>query len=427
VVDGVGDEEGWAAGGYYDATTSEVFERLYYGFDAHNLYLRLDARQDWDALLTMEDGPAYLGFYLAVPGDHPSNPFSHWGGRQTVLGFGATHLLEIGPAMEVFYTAYGEGEWVSVGQAFVPTVGFSGRTLEAAIPFTLLNPELDTGDRLSLRAVLSAGPEGAVEDVALMPEGGPAQLVVPDLGRTTIVLEVPDPEEDDHGPGSYTYPTDSVFRAGVFDLTGFSVGYDDASIVFKFTLRGPVDNPWGSPTSLSLQAFDVYIDQDGPGSGARLLLPGRNAALTADYGWDWALWVNGWTPTLYRIGPDGEPEEVRAEIRVLPDPGQRKVTVKVPRSVPGDDPASWRFLALLLSHDGYGPYSLREIEPEASQWQAGGRPEGTNYPRIFDVAWPADGTPTQEEMLSTYPSSQEPPEELGPDGFAQLGMLAVSP
>ncbi|HHS98166.1 MAG TPA: glycoside hydrolase [Chloroflexi bacterium] len=422
-VDGAAGEEEWAAGGYYDATTSDAFERLYYGFDGQALYLRLDGRQNWETLLATDSGPAYLGFYLSVPGDWPSNPFSRWGGRQTVLGFGATHLLEVGLSSAALYIADGEGGWVPVDQPPGPTVAFSGRTLEAAVPFTPLNPELDTGDRLSLRAVLSAGPEGAVEDLALMPEGGPAQLVVPDLGRTTIVLEVADPEGDDHGPGSYTYPTDSVFRAGVFDLTGFSVGYDEQSVVFKFTVRGPVDNPWGSPTGLSLQAFDVYIDQDGPASGARLLLPGRNAALTADYAWDWALWINGWTPTLYRVGPDGEPEEVRAEIRVLPDPGQRKVTVKVPRSVLGDDPASWQFLALLLSHDGYGPYSLREIEPEPSQWQCGGRPDATNYPRIFDVAWPADGTPSQEAMLSDYPPSQEPAEELGPDDFAQLRML----
>ena len=112
------------------------------------------------------------------------------------------------------------------------------------------------------------------------------------------------------------------------------------------------------------------------------------------------------------------------ETCVLPDPGQRKVTVKVPRSALGDDPENWSYLAIIMSHDGYGPNNIRELEPTATQWQTGGRPEGTNYPRIFDVAWPADGTPTQEEMLSNYALSQDAVDDLGADDFAQLGMVA---
>ncbi|MCX6035306.1 MAG: hypothetical protein NTV38_10080, partial [Chloroflexi bacterium] len=35
-------------------------------------------------------------------------------------------------------------------------------------------------------------------------------MLVPDLGRTTWVVTISDPANDDHGPGSYTYPTDTV-------------------------------------------------------------------------------------------------------------------------------------------------------------------------------------------------------------------------
>ena len=154
-----------------------------------------------------------------------------------------------------------------------------------------------------------------------------------------------------------------------------------------------------------------------------MLLPARNAALSADYGWDYAVWVNGWTPTLYVPGDEG-PEAVPVEVQVLPDPGQRKVTVKVPRSALGDDPENWAYLATVMSHDGYGPNNVRELDPTASQWQVGGRPDGTNYPRILDLAWPADGRPTQEAMLGEYALSQDSVDELGPDDFAQLGMIA---
>ncbi|MBN1953924.1 MAG: glycoside hydrolase [Anaerolineae bacterium] len=422
-IDGQADEEEWALGGYYQALAGETFDRLAYGFDAQNLYLRFDSPGEWPA--PPQAGEAYLGVYIAVPGGGATNPFSRWGGRETVLGFGATHLLEVAlsarPVAATLYAADGAGGWIEP-QALSDFV-LAGKTIELGIPFAVIAPQLDTGDPVNLRAVFSQPAETGPVDLAVLPEGGPARLVTPDLGRTTTVLEIADPEGDDYGPGDYHYPTDSVFQGGVFDLTSFSVGYDEESIVFKFVVRGPVDNAWGSPTGLSLQSFDVYIDQDGPGSGARLLLPSRNAALGADYGWDWALWVNGWFSTLYQPGADGEPEAVETEIQVLPDPGQRKVTVKVPQSVLGDDPASWQYAVLVMSHDGYGPDNLRELEPDATQWQVGGRPGGTNYPRILDVAWPAGTSPSQEEMLAGYTLSQELVDQLGPDDFAQLEML----
>jgi alpha-amylase/alpha-mannosidase (GH57 family) len=438
VIDGVAAAGEWDAGGLYQAAEeNEVFTGMAYGFDAQNLYLRLDTRYNWAALTTASAPIARttVGFYLTAPGAERSNPFSRWGGAGTVLGFGATHLLELvysaNATLEsiTLYQADGEGGWVSpqaVGEAAIHDT-----TLEVALPLAILAPQvagtgtrLDTGDRLSLRLVLSQGTTEAASDVARLPDTGPAQLVVPDLGRTTLVLEVTDPEGDDHGPGTYTYPTDAVFQPGVFDLTGFSVGYDEENIVFKFTLRGPVDNVWNGPAGLSVQAFDIYIDQDGPASGSRLLLPARNAALTADYGWDYALRINGWTPTLYQVGADGTPQPVSVQVEVLPDPGQRKVTVRVSRAVLGDDPQNWRYAVLLMSHDGYGINDLRDLEPVAAQWRIGGRPDGNNYPRILDLAWPADSTPTQEEMLSAYTLSQQPVDDLGPDDFAQLEMIA---
>jgi alpha-amylase/alpha-mannosidase (GH57 family) len=435
-IDGTVTEGEWDAGGVYAALEGEIFDQMIYGFDAQNLYLRIDTQYPWAALTTCGGNPncrSNLGVYLLPPGGGDASAFSRYGGAETYLGFGATRLLEMifGNNAELtgmLYSTFNGETWeLSDDFAIEDTeIAVEDTTLEMAIPLSMLPPEtgaIDTGDRIQMRVVLSQGTDEAQSDQELMPSTGPAQLVVPDLGLTTQVLEVVDPENDDYGPGNYEYPTDAVFQAGAYDLIGFEVGYDDENIVFKLTVDGPVENSWGAPLGLSIQAFDIYIDQDGPGSGARQLLPARNAALSADYGWDYALWVNGWTPTLYSPGTEG-PENTQVTVEVLPDPGQRKVTVKVPRSALGDDPENWSYLAILMSHDGYGPSNIRELEPGATQWQAGGRPEGTNYPRIFDVAWPADGTPTQEEMLSNYALSQDPVDDLGADDFAQLGMVA---
>jgi carbohydrate-binding DOMON domain-containing protein len=299
----------------------------------------------------------------------------------------------------------------------------SDGVLEVALPFAALGP-VDSGDVFQVRGVLSR----AGTDLQIVPAAGPARLVLPDLGLTTTILEVIDPEGDDNGPGTYTYATDGVFGGGAFDLTSFTVGYDEENIVFKFVVAGPVENVWGSPNGLSIQTFDLYIDQDGPATGARLMLPGRNAALSADYGWDYAIWVEGWYPGIYVPGPDG-PEQVDVQWTVLVDPGQSKITVQVPKDLLGDEPANWSYAVAVLGQEGYpatGVWRVRDVEATAKQWRFGGAPDDTNHTRILDLAWPAEAAPDQAAILSSYvPSHETNMDALGPDDFAQVPMLTV--
>ena len=74
-----------------------------------------------------------------------------------------------------------------------------------------------------------------------------------------------------------------------------------------------------------------------------------------------------------------------------------------------------------MSQEGYpsGVWRIRDVNVEAAQWRLGGAPDDANHTRIIDVAWPAEATPTQEEMLSAYQPSQEVNMDmLGPDDFA---------
>ncbi len=67
--------------------------------------------------------------------------------------------------------------------------------------------------------------------------------------------------------------------------------------------------------------------------------------------------------------------------------------------------------------------ALRNQFQTAAQWRFGGGPADTNHTRIIDPAW--DGIPTQEELLSQYPSTTADIASLGPDDFAQLPLLRV--
>lgn len=437
-LDGVAAEGEWDAAGYYEATGGAMaagslpMTRLYYGFDAKHLYLRVDGMAEWGALTAAqsEQGRTTVGIYLLAPAPFKAQSvFSMYGKPTTLLGFGATRLAAVtfdgnGKVVAAEFYTFDGTTWTPSGETFEVGYKANSKVLELALPLAVLAPQADSGDRIQLRAVFSQGSAEQQQDVQVLPASGPSLVVVPDLGLTTPVLEVTDPNNDDHGPGTYTYATDAVFQAGAFDATSFSVSYDDKNIVFRFTLRGPLQNPWGSPNGVAVQTFDIYIDKDGPANGARLLLPGRNAALSKDYAWDFAIWVEGWTPGVFVPTPEG-PKQVDAQLTIIADPGQSKVTIKVPKSVLGDNPQDWAYAAAVLGQEGYpasGVWRVRDVEASAQQWRFGGAPADANHTRIMDLIWPQGATPTQEEMLSTYKAASSV-DGLGPDDFAQIGMI----
>ena len=430
-IDGLAGEEEWQGGGYY-VEEEGVVSQLWYGFDKENIYLRLDARRPWAEV----SDETRLGFYLTRPGGGPEQPFSRIGAGETLLGFGANVLAEVTitgeGATAAFFTVDEAGNYTPTDAE--PPVGVSGSTIEVAVPYAVFGKP-DAGDVFRLRAVVSEDEE---RDIQVVPGAGPAQLVVPDLGLTTPILTVVDPEKDDHGPGNYTYPLDSVFSARAYDLTEFAVAEDDNNLIFRFTFAGPLNNDWGAPNGMGIHALDVYID--AAEGGERKLLPGRNAALPAGSGWEFALWAEGWTPGLYGPPTAESPSPVQigdiSTLNIVSDAGQNKITIRVAKTVFAEslgleslDSASWGYLAVVMSQEGYpssGVWRIRDVNPEAAQWRLGGAPDDTNHTRIIDVAWPTEATPTQEEMLSAYQPSQEANRDmLRPDDFAQLRMIAA--
>jgi alpha-amylase/alpha-mannosidase (GH57 family) len=444
-IDGLAAEDDeWLGAGYYieeggvQATAEQVVGQIWYGFDTEHLYLRLDARRPW-----MDVGDeTRVGFYLTRPGGGPESPFGRIGAEGTLLGFGAHALAEVtistrsgGDEVDAtFYQVGGDGTYAEAEAAVA--VGVSGDVLELAIPYTDLGKP-DAGDTFKLRVVVSEGEQRDIQEVPVL---GPAALVVPDLGLSTPILTIADAEGDDHGPGAYEYPQDGVFRDGAFDIAEFAVAEDDNNLIFRFTFAGPLNNGWGAPNGMGIHTLDVYIDAVSGATGARKLLPGRNAAVSEGSGWEFALWAEGWTPGLYGppSGDAAEPVPLgdSSTLNIASDPGQNKITIRVPKKVLADSlglevddlaPATWGYLGIVMSQEGYpasGVWRIRDVEPSAQQWRLGGAPADTNHTRIIDVAYPQGFTPTQEEGLSNYPPSQGTDmDALGPDDFGQLEMV----
>jgi alpha-amylase/alpha-mannosidase (GH57 family) len=416
VVDGVATDEEWATSAVYPVENVPGIASFAYTMDSKAVYFKL-------ALDGTEIVPTSGGVYLKIPSAEASYPFALTpeSPDSLLLGISASHLFAWGEGSVTGYTAANDG-W-KANPALVGAYAAGATDIEFSVPLTSLG-ELAAGD--DVRVVAVTQPGGYI-----LPFNGPAQIVLPDLGLSDIVLEVLDPANDDHGPGTYTYPTDAVFSAQNFDIESFTVSTDVANVIFTFKFYGDVPNPWGSGSNLSLQTLDVYIDKDpGQGTGNRMLLPGRNAALSSGNGWEYMVWAEGWTPGIFAPDPEsGEPKAVNLSYKLIVNPAQKSVTLRVPREAFGDgDPAEWGYAAVVLSQDGYpatGVWRVRDIQSNNAQWKFGGAPNDVNHTRIIDLAWPADGAGTQEEMLAGYPSSDGPLDTLTPDDFAQISLLLI--
>jgi alpha-amylase/alpha-mannosidase (GH57 family) len=436
-IDGVvAPQDEWVKAGAYlasggaQARSEDVAAALYYGLDAQNLSFRVDVKSDWQSI-----GNASVGIYLAQPRVKDKTAFtlnSLSQSNKTVFGFQATHLLQIDlkagkVAGAKLYTSDGYSGWVPAREQPSSAAVAQGRVLEASLPLQSF-PDFATGDDFRLAVVVGQDQR----DLQIVPSGGPAQIVMPDLGTSTVVLSIDDPPGDDHGPGSYTYPTDAVFKSGVFDLKNFEVSYDAKNVIFKVSFYGPIPNPWGSPNNLALQTIDVYVDKDpGKGTGARQWLPGRNAALPTGDGWDIAMWAEGWTPGVYAPDANGGAIHVdNVDYKILVDPAAQRVTIRVPLSVFGAsfDPGQAGYAVAVLSQDGFpaaGVWRVRDVEASSSQWRLGGSPADVNHTRIIDLIQASDVKPAQEEELSQYPAKTGDVGALTPDDFAIVPLIVA--
>jgi alpha-amylase/alpha-mannosidase (GH57 family) len=432
-LDGLVAEGEWLNAALYEAsggvmaTAQSYFESVAFGFNGKYFFLKvaLDPASDIPA------GSSAIELYVQAPGGGGSN-FSR---GDNLLGFSANKMVAIpfedGQAGEAVLFNAGDDDMWRQAQASDVSFAAGENLFELAIPLSALgNPEV--GDRLTMRAVFQStvtgnGPPRAV-DLDRLPALGPAMVQVPDLGTTVVLIEIADPENDDHGPGNYLYPSDGVFNGGSYDIINFQVGMDEENVIFRFDMRGPVENPWDSPNGLSIHTFDLYIDADGDGQGGVAMLPGRNVSLSEGSAWDYAVTIEGWTSGVYTPGENGPVQIAQAsELQVLADPDARRVIIRIPKAIVGDDPGSWRYAAAVLSQEGFpsgGVMRVRDVNPTAEQWRIGGAPKGaTNHTRIIDLVWANPGD--QESWLSDFSPVSERQANLTAANFATVPMFGT--
>jgi alpha-amylase/alpha-mannosidase (GH57 family) len=376
-----------------------VLRALWLGVDAENLYVRVDLK---GGLKDFYGTDSSVALYLTNPRLMEVNSMPRWsqeGPDATVVGFSpGTEILvdfqEIprpGTAKAKLAFADGNEQWVDARP--ITTSGVD-HTIEIKLPFTDIN--LKPGDVVSLAAVASR--EGKNAD--MIPYEGPCAFRVPEVVVGTTLFRWDDPQGDDYGPGSYTYPLSPVFTPGVFDMLSFEVVDVKDDIVFQVEFAGEITNPWNSPIGVALQTIDIYIDTDGKhSSGETKALGGRNVVFSPECAWEYAIWMEGWMQSIFTS--DGR--ELDGAVRVSVDTLNNVISIHVPKSVLGEPKPHWGYQVFILSQEGYaatGNLRVREVQETAQEWRLGGGHDSNINPNVLDLLAPPGMT--QEEILGAY-------------------------
>jgi hypothetical protein len=149
-----------------------------------------------------------------------------------------------------------------------------------------------------------------------------AQVTVADFG--TRLGGFTDPTRDDNGPGSYVYPTNSVYVPGAFDLLNLDVFIKGTEAYFVARIRGEVTNPFGGD-HISLQRLNVYL---GTGSGNPVpALPGTNMNVATP--WSVVVVGDGRFNQAGAYAPDGTK---LASATLITVPQMHQIAVGIPLS-----------------------------------------------------------------------------------------------
>lgn len=260
-------------------------------------------------------------------------------------------------------------------------------------------------DRVAVEAEQPGRTDG---ERARIPFVTPEISTSPGDGGTYFRIE--DPAGDDHGVGTVTYPGNTVFTPGSFDLLAVEAIDGEQDVIFTLQVGADLVDPWnGSPVGYDLQVFDIYVDTGGDGFSD--LLPGRRALTAEGRTWDRAVFATGRTDVAMSDVEAKVSAEMRQALFVPLEDRQQidgdTLTIKVPKSFLGEPQPGWSYQVLVLGSEGNmaaDSLRVREVLASGSDWNFGGGSDGDEDPNIIDLLVP-EGM-TQAQALAWTPATR---------------------
>lgn len=242
---------------------------------------------------------------------------------------------------------------------------------------------------------------------------GVAALLVVLAGMASAQeISFKDPIGDDKGPGTYTYPTDAVYKPGSFDLTGFSMKSAGGKYDLEVSVNSQLEDPWRMGVGFSVQMVFVFIDTDHKeGSGFTKGLPGLNVQFAPADAWDRVIVLSPQSPGRVKSEVQTKAAAMASAV-VVPDKVRgsgRKISASIPKSaLPAGDPSTWGYQVIMQSNEGFPAATdllTRKVNEYEGQHRFGGGNDGDCDPHVMDLlAGEGKGDPgevkAQYEMLA---------------------------
>ncbi len=206
-----------------------------------------------------------------------------------------------------------------------------------------------------------------------------------------------DPTGDDKGPGTFVYPTNSVYKSGSFDLTKVKITDEGADVKFEVTLKSRITDPWDSKgwtppgNGFSLQFVQIYVDTDHKaGSGHKKGLPGLNVALADESAWEKVVVISPQPASRIKMETKMKAKEMAADV-VVPKKVKvkgKRLIVSVPKKDLGAPQKGWGWQVVVQSNEGYPDANdllTRDVNEIEGDHRFGGGSDWDCDPHVLDM------------------------------------------
>lgn len=200
-----------------------------------------------------------------------------------------------------------------------------------------------------------------------------------------------DPTGDDNGPGTYTYPTDTVYKPGSFDLTSFKLKVKGDKADIEVGLNSALEDPWRMGTGFSVQMVFVFVKTQKDG-GFTKGLPGLNVEFAPEAAWNKCIIMSPQGPSRVKSEVDNKVAKDMQGAIVIPvrvRGAGRTLSCSVDlKELGAGDPTTWGYQVLVQSNEGF-PASTdlltRKVNEFEGQHRFGGGNDGDCDPHVMDL------------------------------------------
>ncbi|MCA9515859.1 MAG: hypothetical protein KC635_13025 [Myxococcales bacterium] len=223
-----------------------------------------------------------------------------------------------------------------------------------------------------------------------------AGILLPGLTAFADEITFKDPKGDDDGPGKYTYPTDTVYTKGSFDLREAKFKTDGDTLVVEVEVGTKIEDPWDSKAwegnGFSVQMAFIFIDTDHKaGSGHEDGLPGLNIRFAPESAWDKALIISPQGRRRVQAEINEKAASVKGDIIIPTSVTARGKTLiaRFPLSALGGKiDKSWGYQVIMQSNEGFPDKTdllTRKVNEYGGQHRFGGGSDYDCDPHVMDM------------------------------------------